>query len=111
MRQEVLAEWHLKQMMPDFKNWSKKRREALINVVEIKHFEPGMPILEEGQTLTHAYIIVWGEVKMNMRSKLKLPTNDEKQNSVTMALQPQAGRTFKIPRTSDMKGFSGTLNA
>ena len=35
-------------MIPDFKNWSKKRREALINVVEIKHYEPGMPILEEG---------------------------------------------------------------
>ena len=88
MRQEVLVSQHLKEMIPGFSNWSKKRREALIHAFEAKFYELGVPILEEGQTLTHAFIIVRGEVKMNKRSKLKLPTNDESQNSVTMALQP-----------------------
>ena len=86
MRQEVLAEIHLKEMMPDFLNWSKKRREAFISALEFKYYEPGVPILEEGQTLTHAYIIVRGEVKMNMKSKLKLPSDNENQNSMTMAM-------------------------
>ena len=59
-----------------------------MNSVEFKFYEPGVPILEEGQTLTHAYIIVYGEVKMSMKSKLKLPTDNESQNSMTMAMQP-----------------------
>ena len=110
MRQEVYIEIIMKQMLPGFANWSKRRREALVQAFEFKRFEPGVPIIEEGQTLTHAFVVIRGEVKASMRSKLKLLTDNEYENSVTLALQPQVGRTYKIPRTSDMKGLKGTLN-
>ena len=87
MRQEVYIEMQMKLMLPGFSNWSKKRRQALVQAFEFKRFEQGVPILEEGQKLTHAMVIIDGEVKTYMKSKLKLPTDDERHNSVTMALQ------------------------
>ena len=88
MRQEVYIEMQMKLMLPGFQNWSKKRRQALVQSFEFKWIEQGVPIIEEGQTLTHAFVVIRGEVKVNMKSQLNLPNTEESQKSVTMALQP-----------------------
>ena len=78
MKEKIMVDAFLRTTLPDYAHKSKKARENLIQAFEVKECCQGVTLIKEGESMTSAFLIIEGEIKLFKKVNIEKPNNKGK---------------------------------